>query len=367
MRRSDAPYQTVGRETLPRPFICPLTQRPVETAVDLDGRGALRVPGAGHSYAYDPTGFPNFTREAMDAASRRVWRVEGKESFRGNGGATRPRTLFDRYDELILRLAKLNRSKQSGVEQSFYDSFFREKDMAQFLLDYRNVLRRQEILRNLPAQRPLRLIDLGCGTGHLLWALRDSGIDLFGMEYSPSSLRMACRCAPNAILFNGDMTRLPLESEYFDVATSLEVCEHIEHDITAMTEVCRILKPGGLFIMSVPGNRHSEAYWRLIGHYRHYTPDSLREILLAAGFKTVEPLRHYPHFHRRYSLVWPWISGLDRLIRKSSSGTATIYQARLAGVEVYRRLLLHLVSAIRRDRSSGGNRLRESTFVKAHK
>lgn len=356
-----------GQLTLPRPLVCPLTRRPVEVVVGSGGHWVLQVRGAEHSFAYDPAGFPNFTREFLDAGSRRLWRIEGKESFRGNGDSSRRRALIDWYDEIILRLSKVDRSQPAGDDQEFYNAFFQEKDLVQFLHDYRNVLRRHEILRSIPAKRPLRLIDLGCGTGHLLWAFRDNGLDLFGMEYAPSALKLARRCAPDALLFNGDMTRLPLESDYFDVATSLEVCEHIQHDITAMAEAWRILKPGGLFIMSVPGNRHSEMYRRLIGHHRHYTSVKLRESLLVAGFKSVEPLRHYPHFHRQYSLIWPWVSAADRLIRMFLRGRETIYEARMGGVEIYRRLVLRHVSAIRRDRASGRNRLGDSTFVKAIK
>ena len=352
-----------GPTQLPPPFACPITSAPLCLRIDARGRFVM-VAGHDHHYRSSDEGFLNFTRESLVGEVEQLWPEGGRESFRGNGGAQRPERLADRYDQLMLRLAKAGR-RRPAQNQEFYNQFFGEKDILLFARDYRNILRRHELLRSIPRTGALRVIDLGCGTGHALRPLASRGWDLYGMEYAPKALRLCARHVPEATLFAGDMTRLPLAQNWFDVAISLEVCEHIRHDVTAMQEAHRILKPGGRFIMSVPGNRHHATYEELIGHYRHYTQEQLVQILTSVGFKTVMPLRHYPHFHRRYFVWWPWLSLADRVLRRV--GGRSLYTLGQPEGAVYRTIIRHLTSAISQDRRRTGLGLRHSTFVCAFK
>lgn len=351
---------------LPSPFVCPLTKEPLQVFAHPDGALHLGVRGRSHRFAIDSRGFLDFTRENLSEEALDLWRTSARESFRGNHNTARAATALDHYDRLILRLAKASRRHdQRKIDRDFYNHFFQEKDRVQFSCDYRNVLRRHELLRHLPHTRPLRLIDLGCGTGHVLGALTGKNIDLYGMEYAPLALGRCALSAPDAWLFCGDMTNLPLETGYFDVVVSLEVCEHIEHDVSAMEEAYRILRPRGVFLMSVPGNRHSEIYWKLIGHYRHYTQPKLTQILREVGFSDIQPLRHYPNFHRCYSLAWPWLSAMEQILGKIHG--RSIYTLRVGRAKLYDRLVRAMVPAIRHDRSASRNRLGDSTFVRATK
>ena len=74
----------------------------------------------------------------------------------------------------------------------------------------------------------------------------------------------------------GDLMKLPYRDGTFDFLSVLDVIEHIKEDISAISEMSRILKKNGILIISVP---HRMKYYtnqdRLIGHYRRYEINQL--------------------------------------------------------------------------------------------
>lgn len=82
-----------------------------------------------------------------------------------------------------------------------------------------------------------------------------------------------------------DMTHSALESESFDIALAVEVLEHVDEDERFVSEVHRVLKPGGTFLMTTPNgdwlpNTNPD-------HRRHYRREQLHE-LLSRHFAKVE-------------------------------------------------------------------------------
>jgi 2-polyprenyl-3-methyl-5-hydroxy-6-metoxy-1,4-benzoquinol methylase len=71
-----------------------------------------------------------------------------------------------------------------------------------------------------------RIIDVGCGTGALLEALRNRGCEVFGLEYSEAALKY-CRSSQLSVA-KFDLERdVFSENRTFDVAVSMEVAEHL--------------------------------------------------------------------------------------------------------------------------------------------
>jgi len=83
----------------------------------------------------------------------------------------------------------------------------------------------------------------------------------------------------------GDMTRTPFPDCSFDVVVSVEVLEHVEEDERFVYQTQRVLKPGGVFLMTTPNGD----YCRNTNpdHKRHYTREQLQG-LLARHFDGVE-------------------------------------------------------------------------------
>jgi ubiquinone/menaquinone biosynthesis C-methylase UbiE len=144
--------------------------------------------------------------------------------------------------------------------------------------------------RKASAGRPLDILDIGCGTGAMSECLKRWG-RVVSADFSPLALQFSRRRGLQSLVV-ADAMRLPLRSERFDVAVAMDVLEHLEDDCVALTELQRVLKPGGLLIVTVPAYRHlwSEHDIALM-HCRRYVRRELRERLVAAGFK-IDKLAH---------------------------------------------------------------------------
>jgi SAM-dependent methyltransferase len=146
---------------------------------------------------------------------------------------------------------------------------------------------------DFPLNSPIRLLDIGCGTGANLPLLRSfagpSG-SVTAMDFSPLALQFARDqlsddTAKNLSMLRGDAQCLPFEDDSFDVVTMLDVLEHLSDDCLALAEVQRVLRRGGALVMSVPAyqklwSAHDEA----LHHFRRYEYHGLRRVLHGAGF-----------------------------------------------------------------------------------
>jgi len=129
-----------------------------------------------------------------------------------------------------------------------------------------------------------RVLDLGCGPGNMLDFLTGQG-DVYGSDFSADALRF-CAERGHGRLFRADFHQLPLGSSRFDLITCIDVIEHLADDRRAIHELARILRPGGLLVVSVPAfmslwGDHDELY----GHHRRYRTGEVRERLEAAGLR----------------------------------------------------------------------------------
>ena len=134
-----------------------------------------------------------------------------------------------------------------------------------------------------------RLLDIGCGTGAnlpvLCAAVGPKG-SVTGLDFSPHALEFARAQIhlANLHLTQGDAQRLPIETASCDIVTMLDVLEHLPDDARALSEVHRVLRPGGALILSVPAyqqlwSAHDEA----LHHFRRYEKFQLAGVLRRAG------------------------------------------------------------------------------------
>ena len=113
----------------------------------------------------------------------------------------------------------------------------------------------------------IRVADIGAGEGFFSQLLGQHIKSELGLE--PAEMITACDIFPESfrypeakclwILPDG---RLPYEDESIDVACSLEVIEHVEDQFAFTREIHRVLKPGGLAIISTPNVLNLNSRWR---------------------------------------------------------------------------------------------------------
>jgi len=145
-----------------------------------------------------------------------------------------------------------------------------------------------------------RILDIGCGSfPHFLTHTKFA--EKYGIDKSLSDATIETFREKKIILANADIVnevKIPFDDSHFDVVTMLAVVEHIEPQKVdgIMTEVRRILKQGGLFIITTPaewtdGLLRSMAKMHLVSpaeineHKATYTPQKITAILEDAGFQ----------------------------------------------------------------------------------
>src|SRR3954452_11282700 len=127
-------------------------------------------------------------------------------------------------------------------------------------------------------------LDLGCGAGLNLDHLSKYA-DPVGTDFSEEALRF-CMARGHKRICKADAAELPFHDEQFDIITALDVIEHLDDDLVALTELKRTMRPGGLLIISVPAYPLLWSYWDdILGHRRRYTVGSMRDVVTKAGLR----------------------------------------------------------------------------------
>jgi ubiquinone/menaquinone biosynthesis C-methylase UbiE len=137
-----------------------------------------------------------------------------------------------------------------------------------------------------------RVLDIGCGRGNLLMALKDMGCECHGVERN----EFPASDTPRGITLHiGDLKDIAFESGSFDAVIIWHVLEHISDPAEMVRESARILKTGGLLAIAVPNFasmqsslfRRSWFHLDLPRHIYHFTPHTLTAILERSGFAVV--------------------------------------------------------------------------------
>lgn len=137
------------------------------------------------------------------------------------------------------------------------------------------------------APRNGRVLNIGCGTGGTLPVLQEFG-QVVNVDTSEEVRRFLSEKDLATFVHVRD-ERLPFPDASFDIIAGLDVLEHIEQDARALKEWHRVLKPGGIILLSVPAyqwlwSQHDE----LLKHYRRYTASQLHALFTMSKFRVLK-------------------------------------------------------------------------------
>lgn len=147
-----------------------------------------------------------------------------------------------------------------------------------------------------PKGKTQRLLEVACGSGYGAAALaRDTRRQVIAFDHDGEPLRLirAERVVPPTVpLFRGTVYALPFPGGTFDAACCSEVVEHLHKPKRALRELRRVLRPGGMLLVSTWPNRQNFSVRRAAakGHdfsppdFNKQTPGELRALIRAAGF-----------------------------------------------------------------------------------
>lgn len=149
---------------------------------------------------------------------------------------------------------------------------------------------RRAIIRTMLAssvrQRVQHAADIGCGTGMNLGLLGEFSDHVVGVDSSAQALAY-CRMRGYAdVVLVPPGAPLPFSSGTIELATMLDVLEHVDDEAAILRDVHRVLVPGGYLVVSVPAykflwSEHDIA----LHHQRRYTRSGVSRLLAESGFR----------------------------------------------------------------------------------
>jgi 2-polyprenyl-3-methyl-5-hydroxy-6-metoxy-1,4-benzoquinol methylase len=143
---------------------------------------------------------------------------------------------------------------------------------------------------------PLRILDIGCGTGLNATQLAELGHEVYGIDLSPVAIAQFQAKGLQGSVMNVEAESIPLPPDSFDLIYASEVIEHCADTTSFLRNLGTVLKPGGTLLLSTPNS----AFWayRLMGvlgrtvsecqhpgHVRFFSKRSLAVSIRNAGFE----------------------------------------------------------------------------------
>ncbi len=109
-----------------------------------------------------------------------------------------------------------------------------------------------DLLELLSPQSGEKILDLGCGTGHLTYKITTKGAKVVGIDNAPTMIEQANRCYPDIKFLVGDGVNIDLK-ETFDAVFSNAALHWIKEPREVIRNIWRVLKPGGRFVTEFGG------------------------------------------------------------------------------------------------------------------
>lgn len=162
----------------------------------------------------------------------------------------------------------------------------------------RVMLRRKvRLVSNHTANKPVRLLDMGCGTGYFLHAAKEKGFIVSGIEKDEKAREHAA--TRFGLDVKNEKSFWNMQTGLFDAVTLWHVLEHLEKLNESIDKIKNILTDDGIALIAVPNHHSHDAafykdYWAAYDvprHLWHFSPASIENLLARHGMTIV---KRYP-------------------------------------------------------------------------
>jgi len=228
-------------------------------------------------------------------------------SSRRNGSYVYYHAVIDKENQKLIEFIEQSAKKYAELQEDLVrsENIFKERKnkTRQF---FNNVAKywdslKEEVFGDLDLNRIIKskispvetLVDLGCGTGELLFQLQDTASKLLGVDSSPKMLEQARKKLGQSHqglnLRLGEMEHLPLSDQEADLAFLNMVLHHLPLPEAGIREVSRVLKKDGLFIITdFAAHDQEEIREKYGGPWLGFKKEKIKQWLFDAGFSLKE-------------------------------------------------------------------------------
>lgn len=226
-------------------------------------------------------------------------------------------------------------TETDAYRQRLYQSYVRlgdaEMEAPRFSIDAQRPALERLIRDHFPPDRDGAILDLGCGQGTLIYIARALGYrNLTGVDLSPVAVSRAKALGIEGVSEGELMATLAARPDAsLDAVVAFDVIEHFRKAevLTFADQVCRVLRPGGRFIVHTCNAESPFAGIGRHGDFTHevsFTKESIRQVFLACGFRSVTSYEERPIPHGVKStarwLLWHVFRAGLRLYRATETG-----------------------------------------------
>jgi len=179
-------------------------------------------------------------------------------------------------------------------QQELYDETWR-KGLEAGKEDRGNLQTNLEFIAETNLLRPSdRILEIGCGTGRVVFELSRRGYDISGTDISREAIAYGLAKHGDVKLQVQAAEALQFADETFDVVLSFDLLEHIAQVDRHVSEVFRVLRPGGYYLFQTP-NKYCNAIFATLSnkslkwrraHPSLHTPGQLRRRLFRHNFES---------------------------------------------------------------------------------
>lgn len=166
-----------------------------------------------------------------------------------------------------------------------------------------------KILRTLPPD--IKILEVGCGAGQFIRAIKQflPGSECYGFDVSSVAIDKAKETGDRVNYIAGPSDRWPLDDSFFDAVVIYDVLEHVESVEQTMSEIKRVLKPGGVIYAFIPCEGDWLSFWHWLrfnkrldtltnkyaGHINRFSRAKWQNIFGQFGFKIIDR-KYSEHF-----------------------------------------------------------------------